>query len=248
MAFFNLWSSERLSFSLSIVAVISAAITSYFSFFHYKSDLAIRITGAYYEPSDSSDAVVFGLKGVFINSGTTPLTMVDHFGFLSTDSTQNQGVTTGLESNRVTHCVIPDRFDRFFSMENLDAIVVPSQSTKVFNLSWEIEEQKLKHEIRAAQSAGSRYGIPTFKGNDSTAVVLREAVKNTVAVDLGMYAEFINPKMQSSSIRIYPVQLLFNEHPIIDTVRLTKDPGMKVVGPSLFRLGPFKSLPVSANN
>ena len=64
MAFFNLWSSERLSFSLSIVAVVSAAITSYYQFFYHDSSVSARLDVQYL----NTDTLY--LKATFMNQGT----------------------------------------------------------------------------------------------------------------------------------------------------------------------------------
>ena len=64
MAFFNLWSSERLSFSLSIVAVISAAITSYYQFFYHESTVSVKII------PDFGLADTVYMRAIIMNEGT----------------------------------------------------------------------------------------------------------------------------------------------------------------------------------
>ena len=94
MAFFNLWSSERLSFSLSIVAVISAAITAYHQFYS-ESSLSLRFTHVEYTIDESSWEGTLRLRGVLMNSGTTQLTLVKQYCHLTIDTTRNNGITLG---------------------------------------------------------------------------------------------------------------------------------------------------------
>lgn len=92
MAFFNHWSSERLSFSLSIVAVISAAITSYYQFFYHStevsyfrershlSELPALVNGAYH------DSVVGSIT--FFNRGSTPVSIISSAIILDGDTAE----------------------------------------------------------------------------------------------------------------------------------------------------------------
>ena len=79
MAFFNLWSSERLSFSLSIVAVISAAITSYYQFFYFNTDFTIHFPESFWVSYEKGarnfggrliDDQRFTTKVALMNAGT----------------------------------------------------------------------------------------------------------------------------------------------------------------------------------
>ena len=94
MAFFKLWSSERLSFSLSIIAVVSAAITAYHQF-HSESILSVRFTNVEYSIDESSWTGSLRLQGVLMNSGTTQLTLVKEDCQLTIDTTRNNGNTLG---------------------------------------------------------------------------------------------------------------------------------------------------------
>jgi hypothetical protein len=102
MAFFNLWSSERLSFSLSIIAVVSAAITTYHQF-HEEIDIAFQVGMPQSAPSygcDSFDSLLIlnedtlTIPFTFVNSGTTPVGyFIVHDGIyvdpVATDSTHD---------------------------------------------------------------------------------------------------------------------------------------------------------------
>ena len=241
MALFNNWSSDRLSFSLSIVAIVSAAITSYYQFFYYQSDLAIRFTGCHYVPSDSSDTIRFGLRGVFINSGTTPLTLIEHSGFLSTDTVRKTGFSGGWEH---IDDVCPGKGLELD--QAIETIIVPGQSTKDFNLSWVVNEKRLRQKIENAKDAWSRAGRPSNWGNggDPNRLTRISVTKDLVVVDLGMHVEFINPMIESSSISAYPVQLLFDfEEPLVDSVQLKKkEPNYFLDFLKIWRLNEFESL------
>lgn len=242
MAFFKHWSSDRLSLSLSVVAVISATITFYYQFFYYQSDLAVRFTGCHYVPSDSSETITFGLSGVFINSGTTPLTLVENFGFLSTDTTRKQGFT-GWAEHVGDVCSHLD----WLSTQGKKTILIPGQSTKDFSLSWEVSEPRLRRNIENAKAAWSRAGRPANWGNDGGNSGRTSCVTNDqVVVHLGMHAEFINPMIESSSISVYPVQLLFDfDEPLVDSVRhRKKEPNFFLDFNKVFRLASFEHLEV----
>ena len=92
MAFFNLWSSERLSFSLSIVAVISAAITSYYQFFYYSTNVKYVWTsdGSNYaqcEGTTFDDSLA--LQITFMNEGSTPVSILKSRLYLLNPRTKN---------------------------------------------------------------------------------------------------------------------------------------------------------------
>ena len=91
MAFFNLWSSERLSFSLSIIAVISAAITAYHQF-HHESSVSIRL-GLQYMNTDT-----LYMKATFMNQGTTSIAIGDAKGFV-TSSEAWERESSGIDLN-----------------------------------------------------------------------------------------------------------------------------------------------------
>lgn len=92
MAFSNLWSSERLSFSLSIVAVVSAAITSYYQFFWYKSNVEYVPHLAATQCASVTDGVFqdsLRLKMTFMNNGSTPVSVIESRLFLINSSAKN---------------------------------------------------------------------------------------------------------------------------------------------------------------
>lgn len=79
MAFFNLWSSERLSFSLSIVAVVSAAITTYHQFYNHKTSVSyvnttVHVNSASFETNAFDDSLTTQLT--FMNDGSTPVSII----------------------------------------------------------------------------------------------------------------------------------------------------------------------------
>ena len=92
MAFFNLWSSERLSFSLSVVAVISAAITSYYQFFYYSTNVKYVWTsdGSNYAQCEGNafdDSLA--LQITFMNEGSTPVSIIKSRMYLLNPRTKN---------------------------------------------------------------------------------------------------------------------------------------------------------------
>ena len=93
MAFSNLWSSERLSFSLSVVAVISAAVTSYFQFFDHSTEISCVVHSDIRFPVGHgiSRSDTFAFECTFLNSGSTPVGLIESRMFLSSsaDSTFN---------------------------------------------------------------------------------------------------------------------------------------------------------------
>ena len=75
MAFFNLWSSERLSFSLSIVAVVSAAITTYHQFYNHETSVSyVNTTHASPNINAYDDSLTAQLT--FMNDGSTPVSII----------------------------------------------------------------------------------------------------------------------------------------------------------------------------
>jgi hypothetical protein len=74
MAFLHLWSSERISFSLSIMAVISAALTSYYQFFYFETDVTIHFPNKWFivEEMDqiNNPEGIFHSEFVIMNAGT----------------------------------------------------------------------------------------------------------------------------------------------------------------------------------
>ena len=87
MAFFNLWSSERLSFSLSIIAVVSAAITTFHQF-HKSTEINCIVHLVEHFPSATDqyrhDTLSFSCS--FLNSGSTPVGLIDSRIFLANDA------------------------------------------------------------------------------------------------------------------------------------------------------------------
>jgi hypothetical protein len=92
MAFFNLWSSERLSFSLSIVAVISAAITSYYQFFYHSTEVSYFKENSHFSKLPTfkdgmyNDSIVGSIT--FMNRGSTPVSIISSAVIIEVDSTE----------------------------------------------------------------------------------------------------------------------------------------------------------------
>ena len=108
MAFSNLWSSERLSFSLSIVAVISAAITSYYQFFWYNSNVEYVPHIAAIQCASVTDGVFqdsLTLKITFMNNGSTPVSVIESRLFLLNSNAKN-GLGS-LEKQKLFHRIKP---------------------------------------------------------------------------------------------------------------------------------------------
>ena len=92
MAFFNLWSSERLSFSLSIVAVVSAAITTYHQFYNHQTSVSyvnttVDVNSASVETDAFDDSLTVQLT--FMNDGSTPVSIIKSRLFLLNNHDQN---------------------------------------------------------------------------------------------------------------------------------------------------------------
>ena len=85
MAFLNLWSSERLSFSLSIVAVVSAAITTYHQFYNQSTEVSCILHHNIKFPNGGgphfNDTLAF--ECTFLNSGSTPVGLIESRMFIS---------------------------------------------------------------------------------------------------------------------------------------------------------------------
>ena len=130
MAFFNLWSSERLSFSLSVVAVISAAITSYHQF-HQEIDIAFQVSMPSSVPSfglapsmDSlfvADEDTLSISFTFMNSGTTPVGLTRSRVWISVhDSMDVHGGTFGDQTeNTFQTGVLENGTTGYFSPESV---------------------------------------------------------------------------------------------------------------------------------
>lgn len=88
MAFSNLWSTERFSFSLSVVAVITAAITTYHQFYNNSTEISSILHSNMTFPKASgqfrNDTIAF--ECTFLNSGVTPVGLIESRMFLTHDS------------------------------------------------------------------------------------------------------------------------------------------------------------------
>ena len=143
MAFFNLWSSERLSFSLSIIAVVSAAITTYHQF-HQEIDIAFQVGMPQSVPSHglapSYDSLLIpnedtlSIPCTFVNSGTIPVGLTQsrvwmsvhdsmdvHRGTFGDQNIQNT-IQTGVLENGTTGYFSPESVTQLQFNLNVDSI------------------------------------------------------------------------------------------------------------------------------
>lgn len=123
MSLFNLWSSERLSFSLSVIAVISAAITSYYQFFYYSTNVKYvwtfdgsNFAGCKGTAFDDSLA----LQITFMNEGSTPVSILKSRLYLLNPRTKNgQGnlEKSSIWAHEIPGVIIQDDFKEKFYLE-----------------------------------------------------------------------------------------------------------------------------------
>ena len=158
MAFSNLWSSERLSFSLSIIAVISAAITTYHQF-HQEIDIAFRVSmptsvpsyGDPFFPNEDTLSIPF----TFVNSGTTPVSLVRSRVWISVHDTLDlHGTLYGDQdtSTTIQTGVFDSGTTGYFSIESITQLQ--------FNLS--VDSNSLAHLLEKAprrEARGLYYGV-----------------------------------------------------------------------------------------
>ena len=185
MAFFNLWSSERLSFSLSVVAVISASITSYYQFFYHSTEvsyyrevfhlrkLPTLKDGIYH------DSIVGSIT--FMNRGSTPVSIISSAVILDGDTSQipdddyrenpylnfNQGVLWGDSIREAVHT---------HSKHYLD-----SKSVSEFQFEAKIDSSNFRRLLRNANT-------PDWEGWDSTEVILNYHLWFLVADPYGNFS------------------------------------------------------------
>ena len=188
MAFFNLWSSERLSFSLSVVAVISAAITSYYQFFYSQTGVSMQITSARYTVNDSNGIGTLQIQGVFMNPGTVPLALTRAHGFLTNDTTRNDGKIDGYIALFSDWHTYVERKSEF------KPEIIEVESSMPFSKEWKLPHTKVKKLIDSCRVSGR-----VSPWND-----------NHVQLKAGMYLSFVTPKAEASSARTYPISVTFD--------------------------------------
>ena len=191
MAFFNLWSSERLSFSLSIIAVVSAAITTFHQF-HSKTDVKVTFSAFEYTVNDTTGAGILKLSGIFMNNGTTPVALKESSVFFSIDTTRNNGKVNGWESR------FPDEWMLYESsppLENvLDGVYVAPGSAESFKVEWPFKTSQVLPLVQVARQNHQ------FSGWNS----------NLVEVEIGLFATLVSPQAEYSSKRVYPFTQWFD--------------------------------------
>ena len=192
MAFFNLWSSERLSFSLSIIAVISAAITAYHQF-HSESSLSARFTNVEYSIDESSGTGTLRLQGVLMNSGTTQLTLVKQWCQLTIDTTRNNGNTLGkgawfIKSNRADY--VENEYPLVIKAN--PPISIEANSAAVFDSRFEF-----------------RQGLVSKLAGRQRLWTQSQTKSDNVTVSVSFYAEAVDPKTNVSARRMQPAFLFF---------------------------------------
>ena len=191
MAFFNLWSSERLSFSLSIIAVVSAAITTFHQFYS-KTDVKVTFSAFEYTVNDTTGTGILKLSGIFMNNGTTPVALKESSVFFSIDTTKNNGKVNGWQS----HYLDEWRLYEYSSiLENvLDGVYVAPGSAEAFNVEWQFEPSRVLQLVEVARRNQQ------FSVWDST----------LVTVDIGLFATLVSPQAEYSSKRVYPITQWFD--------------------------------------
>ena len=168
MAFFNHWSSERLSFSLSIVAVISAAITSYYQFFYHSTEviyyrehfhlskLPTLKDGTY------NDSIVGSMT--FMNRGSTTVSIISSAVILDGDISEMSDVdyreNPYVSFDQVSYGDSIRATQHIHSKHYLD-----SKSVSEFRFEAKIDSSNFRRVLRNASSID-------FEGWDSTQVML----------------------------------------------------------------------------
>jgi len=80
--------SDQLSLTLSLIAIVSAAITSYYQFFHHATEVSHFTSGVDEWPAVEGDVFQDSLSCTvtFLNSGSTPVAIVKSRLFLTSDT------------------------------------------------------------------------------------------------------------------------------------------------------------------
>ena len=192
MAFFNLWSSERLSFSLSIIAVVSAAITTFHQF-HSKTDVKVTFSACEYVVNDTTEIGILKLSGIFMNSGTTPVALKASSVFFSIDTTRNNGKVNGWQA-QMTGENWRLYEDSPFHENVLDGFYVAPGSAEAFKVEWRFNPSKVLHLVEEARRNQQ------FSVWDST----------LVTVEIGLFATLVSPEAKSSSKRMFAATQWFD--------------------------------------
>ena len=132
MAFSNLWSSERLSFSLSIIAVISAAITTYHQYSHstevrcYRTNFNVTSIPGFLPDGSFQDSISGSLT--FMNSGSTPVSIISSQVILHADTAQvlqaineNGYITLSPQSSSYHSVLRPIHSDYYLDTKSLSS-------------------------------------------------------------------------------------------------------------------------------
>jgi len=191
MSFFNLWSSERLSFSLSIIAVISAAITTFHQF-HSKTDVRVAFSSYRYSVNDSTGMGHIKASGIFMNNGTTPVASKQSSLFITIDRTHNRGKVNGTSSYFIEDSKLYVATDPYEHV--LNNIYVAPQSTEVFYVEWEVPHWRVLRLLDAAKQNEQ------FASWDSS----------LVEVQMGLMTTLVSPNAESSSKRMYAASQFFD--------------------------------------
>ena len=145
MAFFNHWSSERLSFSLSVVAVISAAITSYHQFYEHSftqiTPVEVRLLKDHSNSAESSLGIL-EIRLLVMNGGTTPCTIISEELYLTADplfSKAESHLSYGYDIQMPEESVTA-----FAPRECLQTIMVEPESSRFLTLKWTLKHSDVE--------------------------------------------------------------------------------------------------------
>ena len=177
MAFFNLWSSERLSFSLSIVAVISAAITTYHQFYNQSTEVSCILHHNIDFPSGGGPHIndTLAFEFTFLNSGSTPVGLIESRMFISSSD-------SAFESQASYHGDYGDHTIQTDTWNWNQTAYFPEQSVVNVSFSTQVDTTELRRIISIASrdddypelvdlTAGVWLRMVDPYGNESTKVV-----------------------------------------------------------------------------
>ena len=208
MAFFNLWSSERLSFSLSVVAVVSAAITTYHQFYNQSTQVSIiphhisSIPEATWK--EVNDTIAF--ECTFLNSGSNPVGVIASRIFLTTDSAlyrQNHEMGDhSLDWQTLGSQTIQTSFHRWNQRGYL-----PAQSVVPIRFETAFDSTSLARLVNRATI-----------GRDSTVKVL----------NAGVWLKMVDPHGQESTMAVTISRLRYKTNTTICTGWSTPDTTIRV--------------------
>ena len=195
----KIWDSDSLSIFLSVVALVSAGITSYFQFFHEKTEVLVHFTqdiklarqlSCDKQQEDPLTTIEFG--SVIMNSGTESIGLV-----------QAKAILTPFQQDNLIWSEKTEPFNMWPSVFDSLFVVNLQKEITVLIEPGEIEAINFVFEPSACD-AGAILGMSYAKGNFVETERL-DGLKtdSLVAIDLGVWMKFVDSNGHYSTKRCH---------------------------------------------